>query len=45
MPKRTLKRNKTGRVRKLGFRNKMSTAKGRKTLKSRSLKGRARLAL
>lgn len=43
--KRTLQPKKKRRVRKLGFRRKMATAKGRRVLKRRRLKGRKRLAL
>ncbi len=45
MPKRTYQPKKIKRVRTHGFRNRMSSAGGKKVLKRRRLKGRAKLAL
>lgn len=44
MPKRTFQPKKRHVQKKSGFRARMSSPNGRKTLKSRRLKGRARLS-
>lgn len=44
MPKRTFQPKKRHAQKKHGFRVRMKTANGRKTLKSRRLKGRARVS-
>lgn len=41
--KRTYQASKIRRIRKFGFRSRMKTAKGRKTLGRRMLKGREKL--
>lgn len=43
--KRTFQPHNRPRKRKFGFRNKMKTANGRKTINARRRKGRKRLAL
>jgi large subunit ribosomal protein L34 len=45
MPKRVYQPKKLKRIKKHGFRKKMKTANGRKMLKRRRNKGRAKLAL
>jgi len=45
MPKRTYQPRVKHRVRVHGFRKRMASAKGRKVLKNRMLKGRSRLAV
>ncbi len=42
--KRTYQPNKKKRAKISGFRNRMSTSKGRKVLKARRLKGRKRIS-
>ena len=45
MPKRVYQPKKVKRIRKHGFRIKMSTAAGRNVIRKRRAKGRAKLAL
>ncbi len=45
MPKRTYSPSKRGRAKTHGYRARVSTPKGKKTLKRRILKGRKKIAL
>jgi len=44
MPKRTYQPSKKKRTRKLGFRARSKTKKGKKTIKNRRLKGRKKIS-